>query len=257
LAGRDFDLKEYQSDLTDAIMINEATLKRLGWTVDEALGKSIEVSVRDTTPRKVVGIVKDYNFLSLKEKIEPLIISTNKDYRLIAIKMNTNDIQATIGDIEDVWGELVTNYPFDYQFVDEVYQQLYETEQQQQTMMQFFAFLAILIACLGLFALATFTTERRTKEIGIRKVLGASITDVIVLLSKEFGALILVAFLIAIPVSYYVMHEWLNDFEYHVNIGLGTFVLAGILMMVFAWLTVGYQSMKAAIGNPVNALRYE
>ncbi|MGB0931361.1 MAG: ABC transporter permease [Chitinophagales bacterium] len=257
LAGRDFDLKEYGSDLTDAAMINETTLKKLGWTAEEAIGKSLSINMRDTMPRKIVGIVKDYNFLSLKEKVEPLVMSTDTDYRLIAIKANTNDLQSTIRDIEEIWGEFAANYPFDYQFLDVIYEELYETEQQQQAMMQFFAFLAILIACLGLFALSTFTAERRTKEIGIRKVLGATVSDVVLLLSKEFGALILVAFMIAIPVSYYVMYEWLNDFEYHVNIGLGTFVLAGILMLVFAWLTVGYQSVKAGIGNPVKALRYE
>ncbi|MGB0932508.1 MAG: DNA translocase FtsK 4TM domain-containing protein, partial [Chitinophagales bacterium] len=256
-AGRDFDLKEYGSDLTDATMINEMTLKRLGWTAEEAIGKSLNIDIRDSLPRKIVGIVKDYNFLSLKEKMPPLVLSTAMSYRIIAIKLNANDIQATLGDIEDIWGELVENHPFAYQFLDEVYQKVYQTEQQQQAMMQFFAFLAILIACLGLFALATFTTEQRAKEIGIRKVLGATVSDVVLLLSKEFGTLILIAFLIAIPVSYYVMYEWLNDFEYHVNIGLGTFILAGILMLIFAWLTVGYQSLKAAIGNPVRALRYE
>ena len=257
LAGRDFDLKEYGSDFTAATMVNETTLKRLGWTAEEAIGKSLNIDIRDSIPRKIVGILKDYNFLSLKEKIEPLVLSTAMNYRIIAIKLNTNDLSATIADIKGIWNELVANHPFDYRFLDDVYQNLYETEQQQQAMMQLFAFLAILIACLGLFALSTFTTERRTKEIGIRKVLGATVSDVVFLLSKEFGALILIAFLIAIPVSYYAMYEWLNDFEYHVNIGLGTFVLAGILILVFAWLTVGYQSVKAAIGNPVNALRYE
>ncbi len=257
LAGRDFDLEKYKSDLTEAIMINETTLEKMGWTAEEALGKAIEVNMRDTLPRKIVGIVKNYNFLSLRDKIEPLILSTDMDYRLITIKLNTHDIQSTISDIEGIWSEMATNYPFDYQFLDDVFQQLYETEQQQQTMMQFFAFLAILIACLGLFALSTFTAERRTKEIGIRKVLGATVSDVIFLLSKEFGVLILIAFVIAIPVAYYSMYQWLNDFEYHVNIGVGTFVLAGILILVLAWLTVGYQSVKAAIGNPVKALRYE
>ncbi len=257
LAGRDFDLKAYGTDATEAAMINESTLKKLGWTAEEAIGKSLEINMRDTMPRKIVGIVKDYNFLSLKEKIEPLVLSTNVDYRLFAVKLKTDNVQATIGEIEDTWNSLVTTYPFEYQFLDDAYQKLYQTEQQQHAMMQFFAFLAILIACLGLFALATFTTERRTKEIGIRKVLGASVSDVVMLLSKEFGALILIAFLIAIPVAYYAMSEWLNAFEYHVNVGIGTFVLAGILMLIFAWLTVGYQSVKAAIGNPVRALRYE
>ena len=257
LAGRDFDLKAYGTDATEAIMINETALKKMGWTAEEAIGKSIEVNMRDTMPRKIIGIVKDYNFLSLKEKIEPLILSSNVDHRLFAVKLKTNDVQATIAELKDTWGSLVTTYPFEYQFLDDSYQKLYQTEQQQHTMMQFFAFLAILIACLGLFALSTFTTERRTKEIGIRKVLGATVSDVVLLLSKEFGALILIAFLIAIPVSYYAMYEWLNEFEYHVTMGLGTFVLAGILMLVFAWLTVGYQSVKAAVGNPVKALRYE
>lgn len=257
LAGRDFDLKAYGTDATEAIMINETALKKLDWTAEEAIGKSIEVNMRDTMPRKIIGIVKDYNFQTLKEKIEPLILSTNVDHRLFAVKLKTNDVQATIAELKDTWNGLVTTYPFEYQFLDEAYQKLYQTEEQQHSMMQFFAFLAILIACLGLFALSTFTTERRTKEIGIRKVLGATVSDVVLLLSKEFGALILIAFLIAIPVSYYAMYEWLNDFEYHVNIGLGTFVLAGILMLIFAWLTVGYQSVKAAIGNPVKALRYE
>lgn len=252
LAGRDLS-REFGMDLTRSVMVNETAIKQLGWSPEEALGK--QLVVRDTTKRQIIGVVKDFNYLSLKENIAPLIIAPIEDQRVMAIKIDGKETKAAIERIQFHYAELAGNFPFEYEFFDKTYAQLYEKEQRQQSIMIGFAALAILIACLGLFALAMFMAERRNKEIGIRKVLGASVTDVLMLLNSEFSRLVLIAFVIAVPVGWYAMNLWLKDFAYRIALGWQTFLIAGIIMALIAWLTVSYQSLRAALANPVNALK--
>jgi putative ABC transport system permease protein len=173
------------------------------------------------------------------------------------VRLASGDIPAGIAAVESTWNRIVSNYPFEYQFVDEEINSMYSGWERISRLLQYFAILAIVIACLGLFGLASFTAELKTKEIGIRKVLGASIGGLVFLMSKEFTKWVLVANLIAWPTSYLIMKEWLNEFAYRINIGFGTFLLAAFLALVIALLTVLFQSIKAATANPVDSIKYE
>ena len=164
---------------------------------------------------------------------------------------------ATIAALEEQWGRFVPDLPFEYSFLNERFNDLYQSEQKLGTIFTVFCSLAILIACLGLFGLAAYTAEQRTKEIGIRKVLGASVSSLVFMFSKDFTKLVLVALLIAMPISYFMMSRWLDDFAYRITLGVSTFLIAGGLALLIAWLTIGFQSVRAAVANPVNSLRSE
>ena len=206
----------------------------------------------------IIGVMKDFHFLSLQQNIEPLAITvTTKNINYLLIRLTAGNMPAGIDFVKETWNRLVPNYPFDYRFVDEVLDQQYAGWGRVSELLRYFAILAILIACLGLFGLASFTAEQRTKEIGVRKVLGASIISLIILMSKEFSKWVLIANIIAWPVAYYIMNMWLKDFAYRIEIGLKTFVLAGSLAIIIALLTVFYQSLKAATANPADSLKYE
>jgi putative ABC transport system permease protein len=232
-------------------------VKLLGWTNEEALGKSITITMRENTPRKIVGIVQDFHFSSLKEKIEPMVISVAKDNRVLAVKIKPGNPTQTLKKIENAFLALAPQYPFEYTFLDQVYDNLYKSEQKQMAVFSVFASVAILIACLGLFGLAAFTAEQRTKEMSVRKVLGADVANIVLLLSKDFVKLVLIALVIASPVAWYAMHKWLEDFTYRVPIRPGTFLLAGVCAIVIALLTVSYHAIKTAYTNPVKTLRSE
>ena len=176
---------------------------------------------------------------------------------VLVAKLKSDNISKTIDSIENLWKKFEPGYPVIYIFVDELLNDLYTAEKQIETIFRYFSFLAVFIAGLGLFGLASFLTEQRVKEIGIRKALGASVVNIVVLLTKEFTKWVLAANMIAWPLAYLAMNQWLQNFAYRINIGLGTFILAGVLALVIALLTVGYQAIKAAIANPVEALRYE
>jgi putative ABC transport system permease protein len=201
---------------------------------------------------------KDFHIKPLHEKIEPLVLfiwpgRLNYVYARVA----PDEMQSTLATIEKNWLTVYPEYPFEYTFLDNDVNRLYRGEQQLAQIFGYFAGLAIVIACLGLFGLAAFTAEQRTREIGVRKVLGASIAGIVALLSKDFLKLVLVAFAVASPIAYFAMNRWLQDFAYRIQIGIETFLLAGLLALAIAWLTVSYQSLKAALANPVEALRYE
>ncbi len=260
IAGREFS-KEHTTDTQEAFILNEAAVKRLGW--DSALGKKIEMeSVAAGKPRtgRVIGVVKDFHLRSLHYEIEPLVLLISPEpYYLdnLAIRLDGKNFSQTMTALEQKWRELAPNRPFEYSFLDQAFDKLYRKEQKLALVFQYFSAIAIFVGCLGLFGLASFIAEQKTKEIGIRKVLGASVAGIIGLLSKDFVKLILVASVIASPISYFAMHHWLQGFAYRIDIGLATFFFAGALALAIALFTVCFQAIKAALANPVEALRYE
>ncbi len=249
--GRDFS-SYHSTDSTSAVIINEAAVKKFGWK--NPIGKQFE----DNPVKTVIGVVKDYNFFSLHSAIGPLIMSVRPDrFDFLFIRIKSGNIPAIVDFIKNTWQSVVPGRPFDYSFLDKYFDDIYQTDRQTGRMFGFFSSLAIFIACLGLFGLASFTVEQRTKEIGVRKVLGASVGGVVLLLSKDFLKLILAAAIVAVPVSYYVMHNWLQEFAYRVKIGPEIFLLVGLTAFAIAFLTISFQAIKAAASNPVKALRYE
>ncbi len=210
-----------------------------------------------------MGVVQDFHFYPLHLRIEPLAIrliepeSIYNGAKYLSIKISSQDIQSTLSHIEKVYKELSPAYPFDYQFMDERIDRMYRTEQRLGQSFQYFTFIAIFIACLGLFGLSSFTTAQKTKEIGIRKVLGASISHVVFLLSKEFTKWVLIANLVAWPLGYLFMKQWLHNFSYRIDLGVWTFIISAGLALLIALATVSYQSVKAALANPVDALKCE
>ena len=259
IEGRGFS-EEFASDST-AILLNEAAVQRLGWT-NEPLGKKLstyagsqENPVVETYT--VIGVVKNFHFQSLRNQIDPLVFQLDPSWGFLSVKISGENIPQTIDFIKEKWIEFGPGQPFEYSFLDERFNDMYESEQKLGQIFGVFAFLAIFIACLGLYGLAAFTAEQRTKEIGVRKVLGASIFSIIALLSKEFIKLVGIAFLVAAPVAYYFMNEWLQDFENRTSIDLTIFLLAGILALVIAWVTMSFQSWSAARVNPAKSLKDE
>lgn len=259
--GRNFS-KNYVTDRQEAIILNEAAVKKLGWQ-DNALGQQIEIfmSLEKMKRYTVVGVVKDYHFASLHEEIQPLVLYNANphggDYYRLSLRTSPENIQETVGFIKSKWKEFDSQYPIEYVFLDEEYDALYRTEARLGQLFGYFTALAVIIGCLGLFGLSAFSAEQRTKEIGIRRVLGASIPGVMALLIKEFTKWVLVAILIAWPVGYYIMNTWLKNFAYRINLQLSTFMLAAILALFISIITVTYQASKAALANPVDSLRYE
>jgi putative ABC transport system permease protein len=209
------------------------------------------------TNYEVIGVMNDFNFSSLKTEIEPLVIFLSKNGNLMPVRLATGNINDRIKEVEAIWNEMATDEPFDYTFLDENFAAQFRAEQRFGKIFIMFTSLAIFIACLGLFGLATFIAEQRSKEIGIRKALGASVSTIVVLLSKEFTKLVFIAILIAVPAVIILMNWWLQNFAYKTEIGVLSFVLGGTAALIISWITVSYHSIKAAFMNPTNALRYE
>jgi ABC-type antimicrobial peptide transport system permease subunit len=252
IAGRAFD-RNIPTDLNDAFILNESAIKEIGWTAEEAIGKRF-----GSEEGQVIGVVKDFHFRSLRREMQPLAINVLPQmFQYVSIKIRPGDIPNTIGFLERTWKAINPGIPFEYYFINEEFDKLYKTDLKLQTLFGYFAFLAIFIACLGLLGLSLFTVQRRTKEIGIRKVLGASVSRIIALLSKDFVKLVLLANLIAWPAAYFAMNKWLQNFAYRIDIGWWMFALAGGLALLIAFVTVSAQAIKAALANPVEALRYE
>jgi putative ABC transport system permease protein len=257
VAGRDFD-KTMATD-SSAIIINETTAKQTGYK--NPIGQKLYTygsSMKELIPFTIIGVVKNFNYTSLRENIASLSMClAKKPYGMISVRIQTQDLKNSIAKIESKWKARVGGESLNYQFLDEAFDSMYRTEQRIGKIFVSFAILAIFIACLGLFGLATFTAEQRTKEIGIRKVLGASVANITNLLSKDFLKLVLVAVVLASPIAYYLMDKWLQDFAYRIEISWWVFALAGVLAVLIAFLTVGYQSVRAALANPVKSLRTE
>jgi putative ABC transport system permease protein len=259
VAGRGFS-KDFNDSLS--IIINEQTVELLG--VDNPIG----MKLRNTngqppvvTEFEIIGVVKDFHYMSLREKISPFVmLSTelnNGNGGVITVRMTGEDLQGTIAQLESKWKQFVPQDPFKYKFLDDELDQQYKSEANSGKIFALFAGLGILIACVGLFGLAAYMAGLRTKEIGVRKTLGASVMGVVFLLSKDFTKLILIALLMAFPTAYYFMSQWLANFAYQTPISIFTFVMSGGAALLIAWLTVGYQTLKAALVNPVKSLRSE
>jgi putative ABC transport system permease protein len=256
--GRNFS-PLFPSDSLDGIILNETAVKQLG-IPQPVIGQQIVWAQRpDTTIYvKVVGVVRNFHFTSFRQEIKPFaFVFTPRRTWFFAARLSAGNIRQTLGAMEKTWNALVPGRPFDYYFLDESINKLYRSEHNFQTVFSSMTMLSIVIASLGLLGLAAFTAERRTKEIGIRKVLGSSVTGIVALLSKDFLKLVGVAVLIAWPVAWFVMRMWLQDFAYRVELGWWAFILAGLFAVVIALLTVSTQAVRAAAANPVEALRYE
>jgi putative ABC transport system permease protein len=251
--GRYFS-RDFPSD-SSAILLNEAAVKEFGF--DKPLQEEIIFNDDQKHERlKVIGVFKDFNFESLKSKVRPLAIRLTNDSYQLMIRYQGNPQQA-VAKVEKLWKQYAANDPFDYTFLDQNFDALFRSEQRMGQLFTVFSGLAIFIACLGLFALAAFMAEQRTKEIGIRKAMGATTTGLTVLLSKEFTRLVLIAFAPGAIVAWFVVRNWLDSFAYRIEINPLIFIGSGIIAVVIAWLTVSFQSIKAASANPVNSLRYE
>lgn len=251
--GRNFT-KEFASD-SAGIIINEAAAKAFGWGTN-AVGHRITCQIGFKKVYKVIGVVQDFHFKSLHETISPLLMVLENNGGLI-IKVKTRDVSGLLSAMKTRWAAFGVDEPFEYAFMDELFAKTYISEQKTGTILSLFAGLTIFIACLGLFGLATFTAEQRTKEIGVRKVLGANVGQIIGLLSKDFLKLIVIACVVAFPLGYWGMNQWLQDFAYRIEISAWIFVLAGIAAIAIALLTVSFQSIKAALMNPVKSLKSE
>ncbi len=255
--GRNFS-PQFSTD-SNAVIINEAAAKFLG--AKDILNRKL-YNVEDIKTKKlgeyhIIGVIKNFNFSSLRDVIIPLGLFFHKQTGSIAVRVNTSDISSVVSQIKNKWKTMAQNQPFDYSFMDEQFNNLYTTEQKTGQIFITFAVLAIVIACLGLFGLVTYAAEQRTKEIGIRKVLGANVANIVTMISKDFLKLVLIASIIAFPVAWWGMNKWLQDFAYRVNIGWWIFFAAGLLAIIIALITISFQAIKAAIANPVKSLRTE
>lgn len=261
-AGRDFIKSDFATQDTSndgenyrsTYIINEKAARDLGWTAEQAIGKTVSRG----TPGPVVGVVKDFHFESLHTAIGPLLIFL--DTTLVSqmfVKVKAENTASTIASLGNIWKTRVTHRPFDYHFLDEDFNSLYKAEERTAKIFTLFAGLAIILACLGLFALAAFTTIQRTKEIGIRKILGANVTNITVLVAKQFLSLVGIAILIATPLAWWAGNSWIQDFAYRTDLSWWIFAIAGLAAVVIALATVSYHAIRAAMSNPVKSLRSE
>lgn len=259
LHGRTFS-KEFTAD-SNAIVLNETAVKQFGYEPASAVGRNINFMFENVHyTMNIVGVMKDFNFESLHKNIQPFGFATRffaNNYTYVIANVATNDYASLLTDLKQVWQKVQADVPFEYSFIDQDFQRNYEKEQRTSRLVVYFTCIAIVIACLGLFGLAAFSAEQRTKEIGIRKVLGASVSNVAALLSKDFLKLVFIAIVIASPISWYMMSRWLQDFAYQTEISWWLFPLAGVMAIAIALATISFQSVKAALANPVKSLKSE
>jgi putative ABC transport system permease protein len=263
VAGRGFS-KDHPGD-NKAMILNETLVRQLGW--DEPVGKTVAMmDLADyddpgkgfvEVPYTVIGVVRDFHFESLHEKIRGHLMKMSGEVNRVSVRLRPGNIAGTLGSIQNIWRELEPAYPFSYVFLDESFDRLYRSEQRMGQIFISFTLMAIFISCLGLFGLASFTADQRTKEIGIRKVLGASVSNVVLLLSKDFTKWVILANVVAWPVAYWVMKRWLQGFAYRISLTFWIFIFSGVLAVIIALLTVSTKALRAAVANPANSLRYE
>ncbi len=257
LAGKSLPETKDPKDTTVQVVVNQSTIEYLGLSPEEAVGKRVQIQGFDG-PSEIVGVSEDFHFTSLHQKISPFCFHNARTEGLtyLLVKVNTGNLVATVKQLENTFSKTIPS-AFEYTFLDDKLNGLYKAEQSLTKVVVLFAGLAIFVACLGLYALAAFTAEQKTKEIGIRKVMGASVPHLVNMLSKDFLLLVLIAFVIGIPASFFLMDKWLASFAYRTEIGIGVFALAGFVSIVIAWLTVSIESFKAANSDPVKSLRSE
>ena len=254
VSGRNFS-RDFPTDST-GVIINESAVRKLGWSRVDPIGRTVVGSNNDEY--RVVGVVADFNYVSLKHQIAPLmmLLARGPGGGLI-IKANTRNMTSFLKGLEREWKTLKPGAPFSYYFPDEAFARLYAGERRTAELFQLFALLSVLIACLGLFGLAAFTMEQRAKEIGIRKVLGASVQQVLLLVAKEFLTVVGIAFVLAVPATWWAMHVWLQDFAYRAPVEAWVFIVSGFMIVLIALVTVGSRALGAALANPIKALRSE
>jgi putative ABC transport system permease protein len=249
--------REHPTDVREGFVVNEAAVKAMGFIGESPIGKWFKFSGRKG---KIIGVVKDFHSRSLHYKIAPLVIqhiAVDGDYDTLSFRLKAENISGTLSFLERVWEKYAPDYTFTFSFFDEEIDELYKSEQRMGNVFNYFTFLAIFISCLGLLGLVSFTAQQKTKEIGIRKVLGSTVSGIVVFFSRQFLKWVLAANIIAWPMGYYFMNKWLQRFAYRTGIGIDVFIISGAIALVIALLTVSYQSVKAATANPVEALRYE
>jgi ABC-type antimicrobial peptide transport system permease subunit len=234
--------------------VNEKAVQLMGMTVKNAVGKPLSFG---GTKGTIIGVVKDFNFKPIQQPIEQLILRLNRGGGYIFVRTRPGNTDATVKELGKICQQLNPAYPFDFAFLDEDLSNLYKSEQRIGNLFNVFAVLAIFISCLGLYGLSAFIAEQRTKEIGVRKVLGASVLNIVYLLSSNFTRVILIAIIIAVPISWYAVYRWLQGFAYHIEISWGIFAAGALAALLIAWCTVSYESVKSAVANPVNSLRSE
>lgn len=252
--GRFFD-QDHPSDSTLAVVINEAAARALNW--DDAVGRKLTFAEGGDPNITVIGVIQDFNYDPLRNKVSPMVMSFSSAFGNVAIKIKPGEYRSTLAHIENTWNEIINDKAFGFYFLDEALNQTYEAEERLANIFTYFCGLAIFVACLGLFALASFSAERRLKEIGVRKVLGASESGLVLMLYKEFLMLVVIAAVVASPLAYYLFNGWLDSFAYRIEISPLVYVIALGMLTVIAFLTVGYQSFTAARTNPVKILRSE
>jgi len=253
--GRNFS-KDFLSDST-GIILNEAAVKMLGFK--DPLKETIYRPGDNDRPVAfhVIGVVKDFNYNSMHDKVGPLVMELGNNTGSISVRISPKNIPALIHSVESKWTSMAPAQPFSYTFMDADFNNVYKAEQRTGKLFISFAVFAIFIGCLGLFGLVSYAAEQRTKEIGIRRVLGAKVSGIVAMLATDFAKLILIASLVAFPVAWWAMNKWLQSFAYRINISLWVFVVAGTATIVIALITVSFQAIKAAIANPVKSLRTE
>lgn len=258
IAGRNFSPNN-PSDIPNSVIVNESFVKAAGWSVDNAVGRTINYVEDERRQVTIIGVIKDYHFASLKEKIIPELfaIRTNGDFRQVWVRIKPTDIPQTLTLLHNTFKKLVPYFPYSYQFMDDINAKNYQTEAKWKQIITIASVLFIFISCIGVLGLGALSIEQRTKEIGIRKVLGAAVSGIVMLISKEFIILISIAFIVAVPVGYYFMNKWLQDFAYRISLTWWMFALAGALVIAVALLTMSFQAIKAALMNPIKNLRSE
>jgi putative ABC transport system permease protein len=257
LKGRNFDPR-IASDTMNSIIVNEEMVKDFGWTNETAVGQQL-VGYNENLSPVVIGVVKNFNFRPLREKVMPQMFHQFSDYapRKYFVKVQKGDPTRSLARLHDSWKSVVPDLPFKYSFLDDDLNRFYRSEEKWSNIVGWAGGISIFLACLGLLGLAALTVINRTKEIGIRKVLGASVSGIVTLISKDFLKLVLIAFVIATPLAWYLMNQWLQDFAYRINITAWIFIAAGVSAVIIALVTVGLQALRAAVANPVNSLRTE
>ena len=261
IAGRDFS-KSFPSDPSAAFILNETAVHELGLgTPEQAIGKPLDWNRWDVDSLKhgfVIGVVRDFNFSSLHEKVNTAVLQIFPPaYRNAALKVQTTNLKSTISQVEKVWNKYSPEFPLSYRFLDQNFDEMYRSEEKLSSLLWIFTAMAIFVGCLGLLGLATFAAEQRIKEIGIRKVLGASPANITRMLSRDFLKLVLIAALIALPIAWITMHSWLEAFPYRITMNIWLFILSGVVALIIALLTICFQSIRAATANPVKSLRTE
>jgi putative ABC transport system permease protein len=259
LAGRSFtDNRELEA--TGKLILNRTSAKVFGFTPETALGQKLYFDWQGKQSSfEVIGVMEDFHQLSLKDQIKPMMLQVPQEakYNLMVLKIDNEHFDETLSSIEATWKQVVNDTPFEYSFLDQNIQKQYDEDRRVARIISGFTFIAMLISCLGLYGLSTYMAERRFKEIGVRKVMGANVGQIVTLLSTEFAKLVLIAFAIAVPLAWYAVDRWLTSFAYHIDVDGLIFLYAGLLSLAVALVTVSYESIKAALTNPIKSLRSE